>query len=68
MDAGCNGFYTQPFFSLKVLDLWLEQLSDTEIWFGISPVYSDKSRKYWEKAIKWCFLLTIIMEKRKIEI
>lgn len=50
MDAGCNGFYTQPFFSLKVLDLWLEQLSGTEIWFGISPVYSDKSRKYWEKV------------------
>ncbi len=23
LDAGCNGFYTQPFFSLKVLDLWL---------------------------------------------
>ncbi|HPW94748.1 MAG TPA: methylenetetrahydrofolate reductase [Fibrobacteraceae bacterium] len=50
LDAGCNGFYTQPFFSLKVLDLWLEQLSSTELWFGISPVHSDKSRKYWEKV------------------
>lgn len=50
IDAGCNGFYTQPFFSLKVLDLWLEQLSSTELWFGISPVHSDKSRKYWEKV------------------
>lgn len=50
MEAGCDGFYTQPFFSLKILDLWLEQLSNTELWFGISPVHSDKSRQYWERV------------------
>lgn len=51
IDAGCDGFYTQPFFSLKYLDLWLEQLSaNAELWLGISPVYSDKSRKYWENV------------------
>ncbi len=47
-DAGCDGFYTQPIFSIGILEQWLEQLPDAEIWFGISPIFTEKSRRYWE--------------------
>lgn len=55
MDAGSDGFYTQPFFSVGMLELWLEQLPNTEVWYGIAPVYSQKSRQYWEKINKVVF-------------
>lgn len=54
-DAGCDGFYTQPFFSVGMLELWAEQLSDTEVWFGIAPVYTQKSKNYWEQTNKVVF-------------
>lgn len=54
-EAGSDGFYTQPFFSIGMLELWLEQLPDAEIWFGIAPVYSQKSRDYWERVNKVVF-------------
>lgn len=50
LEAGADGFYTQPFFSLTSLDLWLEQLKGVDMWFGLSPVYSEKSRLYWERV------------------
>jgi len=55
IDAGSDGFYTQPFFSVGMLELWLEQLPKTEVWYGIAPVYSQKSRQYWERVNKVVF-------------
>ncbi len=49
-EAGCDGFYTQPFFSIGMLELWLEQLPEAEIWFGIAPVYTERSKNYWERV------------------
>lgn len=54
-DAGCDGFYTQPFFSVGMLELWLEQLADSELWAGIAPVISEKSRLYWVRTNKTVF-------------
>ncbi len=51
-DAGSDGFYTQPFFSVGMLELWLEQLPDAEIWFGIAPIFTEKSKRYWERVNK----------------
>lgn len=62
-DAGCDGFYTQPFFSVGMLELWAEQLSDTEVWFGIAPVYTQKSRNYWERTNKVVFPPDFSFEK-----
>ena len=55
IEAGSDGFFTQPFFSLGMLELWLEQLPEQEIYFGIAPIYSDKSRIYWETRNKVVF-------------
>lgn len=49
LEAGSDGFFTQPFFSEGLLELWLEQLPDTEVWVGVSPVTALSSRKYWER-------------------
>ncbi len=55
MDAGCDGFFTQPFFSRSFLEVWAEQFKGVETWFGIAPVYSEKSKKYWEQVNKVVF-------------
>jgi methylenetetrahydrofolate reductase (NADPH) len=48
LDAGVDGFFTQPFFDLRLLDIFMEQLEGLTIYWGICPVTSDKSKSYWE--------------------
>lgn len=48
LEAGAGAFFTQPFFSLHLLDAYMSMLSSQEVFWGISPVLSDKSRSYWE--------------------
>jgi len=50
LDAGADGFFTQPFFSESLLTQWLEQLEGTEMWIGLSPVTGSSSRNYWESV------------------
>ncbi|CAM4246669.1 methylenetetrahydrofolate reductase [Paenibacillus alkaliterrae] len=46
--AGTDGFFTQPYFDLRLMELYADMLEGTEIFWGVSPVVSDKSRRYWE--------------------
>lgn len=55
LDAGADGFYTQPFFSVGMLEQWMEQLPEAEVWYGIAPVLSEKSKLYWENTNKVVF-------------
>ncbi|MDR2580274.1 MAG: methylenetetrahydrofolate reductase [Fibromonadaceae bacterium] len=48
LNAGADGFFTQPFFSEGILTQWLEQLPETEMWIGLCPVTGQNSRNYWE--------------------
>lgn len=50
LDAGADGFFTQPFFSPYLLEAWLEQLAGTEVWVGVSPVTTASFKSYWEKT------------------
>jgi methylenetetrahydrofolate reductase (NADPH) len=45
--AGADGFFTQPFFDLRLLEIWQEQLQGKQIFWGISPVTSERSYWYW---------------------
>lgn len=47
-DAGADGFLTQPFFDLRLIDIFTEKLHGTEVYIGISPVITEKSQSYWE--------------------
>ncbi len=47
LDTGCDGFFTQPFFDLELADWYLPRLTHTEVFVGISPVLTAKSKQYW---------------------
>ena len=47
-DAGADAFFTQPFFCLRMLDAYASMMSSYNVFWGLSPVLSDKSRSYWE--------------------
>lgn len=45
--SGADGFFTQPFFDPELARIFLEQLNNCDIFLGISPVISEKSKNYW---------------------
>ncbi|MGJ4734731.1 methylenetetrahydrofolate reductase [Leptospira levettii] len=47
-DAGADGFLTQPFFDMRLVDIFSEKLRGTEVYIGVSPVVTEKSQSYWE--------------------
>lgn len=50
-EAGAVGVFTQPFFDRRLMDVWWDLLigeSDLEVFWGVSPVLSAGSRRYWE--------------------
>lgn len=46
--AGADGFFTQPFFDFRLLEIYAELLEGREVFWGVSPVTSDRSFRYWE--------------------
>ena len=48
IDAGADGFFTQPFFDLKLIEFYSKKLKGVEIFWGISPVATERSKAYWE--------------------
>lgn len=48
LDAGADGFFTQPFFDLRLMEIYADLLEDSEVFWGISPVTGEKSVNYWE--------------------
>ena len=55
LEAGADGFFTQPFFDVRLMEVYAELLPETRIFWGVSPVTTDKSRAYWEKRNKALF-------------
>lgn len=47
-DAGAEGFFTQPFFDLRLMDIYQGFLDTTTVYWGVSPVLTESSRSYWE--------------------
>lgn len=45
--AGADGFFTQPFFDMRSLEIYAEQLEEHQVFYGISPVLSERSQSYW---------------------
>jgi len=54
-DAGADGFFTQPFFDIRLFDIYSELLKSYEIFWGVSPVLSPGSKNYWETRNKVVF-------------
>ncbi|MBB2201868.1 methylenetetrahydrofolate reductase [Gluconacetobacter tumulisoli] len=47
-DAGAMGFFTQPVFDRRMLDVCMGWLAGETVFWGLSPVIGPKSRSYWE--------------------
>ncbi|MFZ5351900.1 MAG: methylenetetrahydrofolate reductase [Bacillota bacterium] len=48
LDAGADGFFTQPFFDIRFLQMYMDFLQDYEVYWGISPILSENAVNYWE--------------------
>ena len=46
--AGASGLFTQPFFDLRFMQMCADILPTTEMFWGVSPVLTAGSRRYWE--------------------
>jgi methylenetetrahydrofolate reductase (NADPH) len=49
VDAGASGFFSQPLFGADELLRCLALLPRTTVFWGLSPVISPESRRYWEE-------------------
>jgi len=54
-DAGAEGFFSQPFFDLRLIEIYAEYLEGRNVYWGISPVLSAGSRNYWESRNRAIF-------------
>jgi methylenetetrahydrofolate reductase (NADPH) len=48
LDAGADGFFTQPFFDMWLVELYAELLMPNAVFWGVSPVMTPGARAYWE--------------------
>jgi methylenetetrahydrofolate reductase (NADPH) len=54
-EAGSCGFFSQPFFDIRLLELYAEYLENKTVFWGIAPVISESSRHYWESRNRAIF-------------
>jgi methylenetetrahydrofolate reductase (NADPH) len=47
-EAGADGLFTQPFFDLRLMDVWADLLPAIPIYWGVTPVTAPSTRRYWE--------------------
>ena len=47
--AGAAGFFTQPFFDMRYLEVYADMLQGMEVYWGVSPVMNSRSQSYWER-------------------
>ena len=48
LDAGADGFFTQPFFDRRLLAIYADLLGSQTVFWGVTPVVTDGARSYWE--------------------
>jgi methylenetetrahydrofolate reductase (NADPH) len=54
-EAGADGFFSQPFFDLRLLEIYAEYLEGKNVFWGVSPVLSAGNRNYWESRNRAVF-------------
>jgi methylenetetrahydrofolate reductase (NADPH) len=48
LHAGADGFFTQPFFDRRLLEIYADLLENEVVFWGITPVISSGAKAYWE--------------------
>jgi len=49
LDAGVDYLLSQPFFDMRLLEIYSDFIPADKVYWGISPVITDKSKNYWER-------------------
>jgi len=57
IDAGATSFFSQPFYDLRMIEIYSELLRDVELFIGLSPITTISSMNYWEVKNKVQFPL-----------
>lgn len=47
LDAGADGFFTQPFFDLRLMGVWRDLMGTVPVFWGVTSVTSQRSARYW---------------------
>lgn len=47
LEAGASGLFTQPFFDVRLMEVYADLLPPTTIFWGVTSVTSDRSARYW---------------------
>lgn len=55
LHAGANGFFTQPFFDLRLMGIYAELLPQIDIFWGVTSVTSERSLSYWKNRNRAVF-------------
>ena len=53
--AGAVGFMSQPFFDLRLLEIYAEFLEGKKVFWGTSPVLTKGNQRYWESRNRAVF-------------
>lgn len=62
IDAGATSFFSQPFYDLRMIEIYAEHMQGIETFFGLSPIITLSSMKYWEVKNKVKFPPTFIAD------
>jgi methylenetetrahydrofolate reductase (NADPH) len=54
-DAGADGFFTQPLFDIRLLEICAELLRGHFVFWGIAHVLGERSQAYWETTNRIVF-------------
>lgn len=47
LEAGADGFFTQPFFDVRLMAVWRELAPGVPVYWGVTSVTSPRSKNYW---------------------
>jgi len=48
IEAGVSSLFSQPFYDLRMIEIYTEHLKDVEVFVGLSPITTLSSMNYWE--------------------
>jgi len=55
IDAGASSFFSQPFYDMRMIEVYAEHLQGVEMYIGLSPITTVASKNYWELKNKVMF-------------
>lgn len=47
-EAGASGFFSQPFYDIRMIEIYAELMQGLNTYIGLSPITTESSMKYWE--------------------